>query len=93
MFDATGKTVAAAQTNASSLAPGDSGTVSVPIAVAPANLWSTHRPYLYTVQATIVSGGSDGDSVNETIGIYTAEWTADSWGDFVFVHTIVVHHS
>ena len=77
VFDATGKKVATAQTNSSSLAPGRLNTVSVPIEVSPANLWSTHRPYLYTVKATIVSDGSEGDSVNETIGIYAAEWTAD----------------
>ena len=96
VFDtATGKKVATAQTETSTLALDGSSTVSAPIAVAPANLWSTTRPYLYTVRATILSqsesesesefGGSDsptllsdGDSVNETIGIYTTSWTADS---------------
>ena len=79
VFDTTGMQVATAQTKASSLAAGTSGTVSVPITVAPANLWSTNRPYLYTVKATIVSGGSsDADTLNETIGIYTTEWTAHS---------------
>jgi beta-galactosidase/beta-glucuronidase len=78
VFDTTGKKVATAQTKASSLALDGSSTVSAPITVAPANLWSTKRPYLYTVKATILSGGADGDSVNETIGIYTTSWTPDS---------------
>jgi beta-galactosidase/beta-glucuronidase len=81
VFDTTGKKVASAQTptaQGSTLAPGTSTTVTAPVSLAPANVWSTARPYLYTVKATLVAAGADGDSVNETVGFHSTKWTADN---------------
>ena len=71
-MDATGAMVATATGDVSAAVA--KATLKLPTA----QLWSIARPYLYTVSATIVQHGADGDSVNASVGVRSLRWDANS---------------
>ena len=86
VYDTAGNLVGSAASHPVAVEPASSKSVPaaaesgpVSIAVPSAELWSVARPYLYTVQASVIrGGGSNGvacDVRNTSIGIYTTQWT------------------
>ena len=76
VLNADGRLVA----NGSAALSDDTGSSSAnaTLSFRSAELWSITRPYLYTIIATIVQDGVDGDSANATFGIRSLKWTTDT---------------
>lgn len=58
-------------------------------------LWSTEKPYLYTLRTTLVRGDEKLDSEDTTIGIRSAQWKADGFylnGKRVQIKGVCNHH-
>ena len=69
-----GKTVNISFANVS-VEPGEQTVTGPPIQIAAAELWSIARPYLYTLETTLISDGNL-DTVNTTFGFRTLEWNS-----------------
>jgi beta-galactosidase len=58
-------------------------------------LWSTEKPYLYTLRTTLVRGDQKLDSKDTPIGIRTAEWKPDGFylnGSRIQIKGVCNHH-
>ena len=86
VIDAVGKTVGSTSApfvsgSSGGAIRGDGGfakATNATVTLATAKLWSVARPYLYTVVATLVNDGVDGDVVNVTVGIRSMKWNPDT---------------
>ena len=80
IFDADGKQVASGKSDTWPLDGGAGHLASLNASIENAELWSSARPYLYTMQAQIVETAPMAmitDEVNVSFGIRDAKWTAD----------------
>lgn len=65
------------------------------IKVKSPTLWSTEKPYLYTLRTTVVRGTEKLDSEDTPIGIRTAEWKPDGFylnGKRIQIKGVCNHH-
>lgn len=76
VFDPGGRAVATAETAATTVAPGATGSVAAQLAIDRARLWSPQAPNLYTatVQLLAGEGGEVADTVTTTFGIRSLRW-------------------
>jgi hypothetical protein len=80
LVDASGKSVATATGNANVNA-GSSSDVSLTTgAVSSPSLWSPSKPYLYSLQTVVTSGGVTVDSVVEKVGLRFVSWSGSGNG-------------
>ena len=106
VFDAAGGLVASATAHGGPLAPGATATVAVDatLSIPTPQLWSQASPYLYAVRATLVPPGTAavavvpgasaaGDTVNVSVGVRNASWTADNGFFLNGRHTSVDCHA
>lgn len=85
LLDASGKRVASER----------SSSASARLKVKSPTLWSTEKPYLYTLRSTLVKGSGKLDSEDTAIGIRTAEWKPDGFylnGRRVQINGVCNHH-
>ena len=76
IIDATGKTVATAETPAQSLAVDGSATFTTTATVSNPRLWSVDTPNLYSAVVTVVSDGKPRDAERVSFGVRTAHFDA-----------------
>ena len=84
LVDATGAVAASATSLATSIPPfgNATATLATPLALPAAELWSVARPYLYTLVTSVAPAATGAgvlvDSVNTTVGIRSAVWSAST---------------
>ena len=87
--DASGKTVAKSGTKASA-------TQTVALKVAGPHLWDIKDPYLYTLEASILSGKTELDRTTVNVGIRSLEFDADKGfalnGKWMKIKGVCLHH-
>lgn len=78
VFDRNGKAVAAAVSEAQTVAAGAHAFFQQTLpALASPRLWSPDSPYLYTVKTTVLKNGKAVDMKETRIGLRWMEWSAD----------------
>jgi beta-galactosidase len=77
ILDASGKTVATAESATQSIAVDGAASFTATAKVANPSLWSVDSPTLYSAIATVEAGGKPRDAERVNFGVRTAEFTAD----------------
>ena len=78
LFDEMGHQAAMSTSSSVSVMPNTIQMAKTTFSISNAELWSTPRPYLYTLQTTVMSGSNILDSINTTVGIRLPKWDADA---------------
>ena len=87
VLDAAGKRIASAKSPVSK--------DPIRITLKSPTLWSTEKPYLYTLRTTLVMGQEKLDTVDTTVGIRSATWKSDGFylnGKRVQIKGVCNHH-
>ena len=77
ILDASGKTVATAETPAQQIAVDGAGTFTATARIAKQEMWSVEAPNLYTAVVSVVAGGTVRDAERVTFGVRTTRFDAD----------------
>jgi beta-galactosidase len=77
ILDASGHTVATAESQEQPVAVDEATSFSATANLAGAAMWSPDAPNLYTAVVTVESGGSTRDAEQLTFGVRTIRWDAD----------------
>lgn len=80
--DMQGRTVASVETTPQTIRPGDTGNAVCETELKQASLWDTEHPYLYSAEATLLTGSSRStatirDAETVTFGIRSVRFDAD----------------
>ncbi|MFL6601843.1 MAG: beta-galactosidase GalA [Steroidobacteraceae bacterium] len=77
ILDAQGRTVATAQSEPQSLAPGGKATFTANATLPSPSLWSPDNPYLYSALVSVESAGRTHDAEQVVFGVRTIAFDAD----------------
>jgi len=77
IFDAAGKQIATADSDAASLSPWTTQTISQTLRVENPSLWSLENPHLYRLVTTVAGAGTAVDRCETTFGIRTIYFDPD----------------
>ncbi len=78
ILDAEGRTVATAQSEPRSVAPGDKATFAANARLPSPTLWSPDSPYLYSALVSVESAGRTLDAERVVFGVRTIAFDADN---------------
>ena len=78
LFDQSGATIGSATTASMSVEPGKTIEVGTNMTVSNVELWSITRPYLYSLQAEVMSGSTVMDAVNTSVGARQTRWDPET---------------
>ncbi|XP_062517777.1 beta-galactosidase BoGH2A-like [Corticium candelabrum] len=74
LFDENGEEVVEATSASVSVSSNMTEVAKASFKISKAELWSTPRPYLYTLQTSVMAGSTLLDNVSTTVGVRLAKW-------------------